>query len=172
MRKKILTNMICIKRNSKLVILTFSLIALLFSCLKIDVASEIPFLQYKSMDLYKGKDKLGNDVFNVHITASFEDGDGDVGYPETDTTQSLFLNVFKIKGGVHVDSTVEIGYRIPYIEPVKSVRIVKGEVELTHELKTTEYSENDSVVFEMYMFDRSMNQSNVITTPKALLEAN
>lgn len=151
----------------KVFILFISILAL-NSCLKIEEASEIPSIKYTDYILYK-IDTLNSTAYAIDIFAEFEDGDGNIGYPagSKEDTTSLYMNIYSIKNKVNVDSTMEIGFRVPYTEPVKSVRVVKGEIKLSYNLISFKgyYKDNDSIKIEMYLYDREMNQSNTIKTP-------
>jgi hypothetical protein len=146
-------------------------VTLMASCLKIEEASEIPALEFKDYELHNTNDSLGNPVFGFIMTLAFEDGDGDIGYQEEDTIQSLFMNIYKIEGGEYIDTVKDVGFEIPYVEPIKSVRIVKGEIELEHQLNKKDYKEVDSVQFDLYMLDRAEHKSNTVQSPKIELTA-
>jgi hypothetical protein len=146
------------------------------SCLDIDEASVIPEINFEWYKVIDNLDLLGNQQYQVELVFSFVDGDGNIGYDVYDTTNSkenffytLFIKEENEYSEYELDDT--ISYIIPYIEPQKSVRVVKGEINVEFEFKK-ELFPYDTIRFDVYIKDRSNNESNVESTPDIPLHAN
>lgn len=143
------------------------------SCLEIEEASEIPEIGYERHIVYENKDKLGNAQYELHLVFEFVDGDGDIGNIPGDTIEdnrNFYYSLFVKEDGEFIDYEIEdtINYIIPYIEPQKSVRVVKGEIEVIFELKKVTFT-YDTLMFDVYIRDRAGNESNTESTPEIIL---
>lgn len=107
---------------------------------------------------------------------SFTDGDGDIGLDDLDTIppkvnckdstcNNLYINRIGIKNGVSHE--LPINYRIPVITPTGQNKTLKGEIDVR--LEEFLLSPYDTVICEIYIFDRELHQSNVIKTPQIIL---
>ena len=149
------------------------IIVTFFSCLEIEEASNIPEIEFLRYEVLDNIDLLGNQQYEVLLFFSFIDGDGDIGYDRADTTnqkENFFYTLFVKENNEFIDYTIEdtIDYIIPYIEPQKSVRVVKGEIKASFELKKAIFP-YDTVKFDVYITDRAKNESNIETTSEIIL---
>lgn len=123
------------------------------------------------------KDTLRQSDLNIDslfLTFSYTDGDGDLGFSDSDTSQSIFV----------IDSRtgfIQDRYKLPEIPDQGTANGIFGEVKLM--LYTTcclfpqgippcsrpQAYPTDTVTFEVYMVDRAGNHSNTITTPPIIL---
>ena len=150
-------------------ILFFAILPLFSSCLKIDEASEIPAIKMESFTTKPEEDpKLGNEGMRVDFTISFTDGDGNISDPDS-TIQNLFIAPFIKKYKAITDTLDTLGFSIPYVEPVKTVRIMKGEIDVYFFVfENSYYKLNDTIKYDIFLKDRAGNMSNIITKDNIL----
>ncbi|MFM7154858.1 MAG: hypothetical protein ACKO4W_16000 [Bacteroidota bacterium] len=60
---------------------------------------------------------------SVIISFSYTDGDGDLGYPKSDTTTSVFVKDNR-------DSFVKFKYKLPYVDPQGAGNGISGQVSI------------------------------------------
>src|SRR6266487_2308377 len=106
-----------------LLFIAFILFMFATSCKKLPVYPDVPVLEYKSLSF--GQDALGP---TFTLTATFTDGDGDVGYNADgngaifDSSSSPYYNNFVITlsilhGNVWQDTIWPVSNRLPYLTP-------------------------------------------------------
>jgi hypothetical protein len=102
---------------------------------------------------------------------SFKDGDGDVGVPESDTTNDLVMKyLYKGADGVYhpfsindsVFETLFYGYRIPDITPRGQYKALEGTIKAKIKSHPLYFPGHDAVRFEIRMRDRSGHWSNAV----------
>ncbi len=134
---------------------------------------------------YKDFIKYGNDSANFIFT--FTDGDGDIGLNEADTFGNFapgqvhyynFVMTYYYKDAngnfVLFDAdpdtpakldTLQFKYRIPDITPRGHNKVLEGEMRI--KLHAPYYGPGHQVFkFEAYIYDRSLQKSNVIVSPE------
>lgn len=150
----------------------------LMSCLRDEDYPIIPEIQYEDFVL----------LFNTQtqiiergvLRISFKDGDGDIGLYQTDTAPpfdfNLFIKYFEIQNKDTVEiflvdpasgDTSTFNARIPILTPTGSNKSIKGEIEDTMFIYDPT-SSFDTIMFEVYLMDRALHKSNVVTTPLIL----
>ena len=140
----------------------FAVLLFFSSCLKIDEASEIPAIKMISFITGPGQDKLGNEGMRVDFTISFTDGDGNISNPDT-SVKSLFIAPFIKKLKVLADTLDTLEFSIPYVQPVKTVRLMKGEIDVYFFVyENSIYKLSDTLTYDIFLKDRAENLSNVI----------
>ena len=117
---------------------------LVFACKKPDEYPVIPAIEYKSA--YTTKDNQGFDQLFC-VTISFTDGDGDIGY-----------------NGVWNTIDTPVSSRIPYLTPDGKNKALKGDI--LRELNLPFPLLNDTMKYDIFIYDRALHQSNTITTPE------
>jgi len=171
-------------------ILKFLLLALIatvyFGCKKSETFSDVPAIEFRA--LTSAKDASGKDTTTI-ITISFTDGDGDIGYFSGgngsifDSTWSTYYNDFVVtffekQNGIWVKDTVHVpptypGYsaRLPYLTPKGNNKALKGEISMTQYVKygILYRTQNDTIRYEVFIYDRSLNKSNTITTSEIVI---
>lgn len=120
------------------------------------------------------------------LIIGFTDGDGDIGlketdiYPPFDTSSFYFNNIFltyeeKVNGawvaGTDINGDpIVFAYRIPYVTPEGQNKALKGEIKVR--ISPIFYNPNsvnsDTVRFHVKIFDRSLHESNEITTDEII----
>ena len=147
---------------------------LLFTaCKKREQYSNIPEISYKSFEKIPNSTNVDDKAF---LTISFTDGDGDIGLKSEDTLPpynvggnyyyNYFIDYYELQGDsfVKIDLPISNNSRIPFVEPNLAELGVRGEIEI--ELYINNIMSNaDSIRYELYILDRALNKSNVVTTP-------
>ena len=145
----------------------------LYSCKKIEKIDPIPEIHYKSYDLSRGKDSLGNQVYILQFVFSFIDGDGDIGLfltgePGTDSTNVFFITYEKTPDGTYIpadDNQDTLAFTIAYDDAMERQgqnKSLKGDIYIDNVYYFL--PDYDTIRFEFYMFDRARHQSNIEET--------
>ena len=166
------------------IILVLSLSIIAGSCKKLDEFPDEPEIEYIGFERLFNPDDT---VFTRGVLKfSFQDGDGDLGFRDRDTMPpfnygseyyyNLVVTYFEIRNGVRTEvpltfynpstqqfDTITQSSRFPSLTPDAVNKSISGEIYDT--LFIYNYnSDFDSLMFEAFIYDRSLNQSNVITT--------
>lgn len=146
-----------------------SLLVLLTTCRKPEKFSVIPAIEFVSLeanDEYSGTD--------VSLTFKFQDGDGDIGLdardiaPPFDTSSvyyyNCFITYFEKQNGtfVEVELPSTLNMRIPRLSD-NTPESISGEIMLNL-YANNPFSPYDTIRYELYIVDRALNHSNIITT--------
>ena len=135
----------------------------LASCLQGVKYPPEPQITYLTHTVTDSLDILGNPASHfILITFEFTDGDGNIGEPESSETKNLFVSEYGIVNG-EKQTPVESQYRLPDVTPDGQNKSLKGEVDVDIILFAN--YPHDSVQYEIYIRDRSNNESNIISTP-------
>ena len=166
-------------------LLVFTIGIALSSCQKPEEYPIIPSLEFKS--IYTDKDTGGYDQ-DVVIVTGFTDGDGDIGYysvesgqndPIFDDPHSEYYNNYKVtkfqrKNGVWVKdslaadgSVLNLDGRLYYMTPSGSNKALKGEIKRTVSVDVG--LNRDTFRYDVFIYDRGLHKSNVITTDPIVL---
>ena len=151
------------------------IIGILFftACTKHETYSIIPEIAYKSFDKIQTSSGIDD---KAHLTITFTDGDGDIGLNPEDTFPpynvhspyyyNYIIDYYEQQGDsfIKIDLPLTNNSRIPYVQADLAERGIKGEI--TIELFFNNImSTADSIRYELYILDRALHKSNVITTP-------
>jgi hypothetical protein len=107
------------------------------------------------------------------LTLSFTDGDGDIGLQKFEVDSpynyNMFLDYYEKKNGVFVkqDLPIPFSYRIPMINKSNRPRPLKGDIRV--DISPTffnPFSLNDTLRLDIYIQDRKLNKSNIVSTPE------
>lgn len=147
-------------------------------CKKPDEFPLIPSIEFKS--IYSTKNSQGYDQ-KVFVTVSFTDGDGNIGYysvesgrnePMFDDPTSQYYNNFIVKtlilqNGIWNSIDTPISARIPYLTPEGANKGLRGEIlrEFTVPIPLVQ----DTLRYEIFIYDRALNKSNTISTSNIIL---
>ena len=130
-----------------------------------------PVIEFKSLSITP--DLLGYDDYAV-LEITFTDGDGDIGLGASDTVPP-FINEYKYNviilfycdtsgnGLVHWSAFDDKG-RIPVVTPEGNTKAIRGEIK-KETIFLPNHRTNMPVRFEVYIYDRALHKSNVLTTP-------
>ena len=95
------------------------------------------------------------------FTISYTDGDGDLGENDTDI-KNLFLKDNR--------NDIVYEYRISQLAPLDANIIIQGQLNIELEgTGITNNSQEQSATFDIYLQDRSGNQSNTVTSSSIVI---
>jgi hypothetical protein len=165
------------KTSSKIILIFLLLVVLGFtSCLKKEEYPIEPVIQWESYSVLtdsRGYDSLG------FLKISYTDGDGDIGLFDSDTVApykyNLFVKMFQMKNGslqeiIFPDTNINLNGRIPILTPAGRNKNIKGKIQLMIEMyfAAPELS-SDTIAFDLYILDRALHKSNVVSSPLYLV---
>jgi hypothetical protein len=167
---------------------TGMLAALLSGCGHQVTYPVIPTLEFKSLVFGNIGNATGDKI--VTLTATFTDGDGDIGYYQDkpngaifDSTYSPYYYNFVIelqvfRNGTWKDTAIinemdpsnddtlfyneASSNRLPYLTQTGQNKGLKGDIEKTNFLP---YLVGDTIRFKAFIYDRAQHKSNEIVTP-------
>jgi hypothetical protein len=114
------------------------------------------------------------------LSISFTDGNGDIGLNPRDTVPpydaagpyyyNYVITYFEKQQGVfkQIDLDPPFSVRIPVLNREFPGKPIKGTITDTLDLNT--HPLFDTIKFEAFIYDRSLNKSNVISTPEIILK--
>ena len=119
----------------------------------------IEFISVSSQEITPGEDSLV-------IEFSFQDGDGDIGANDGDSTINAFL--------VDQRTGFPYNYQIPFVPAQGNNKAITGTIWVTIDAFSINCRPNrpdfDTISYEVYILDRKNNESNHIQTPKIILD--
>jgi hypothetical protein len=156
------------------------------SCVKKANYPDVPVITFNSFTPYY--DGSGPKIDSAILRVNFTDGNGDIGYPSQQEGVSpdfyvvplMFFKRTQTYGSIPVnDSIIEFAYNVPYITPSGSDKELNGIIQFNFEglfqedinAFLTEIPPYDTMIdahrleFEIWMYDRAGNKSNVLITP-------
>jgi len=164
------------KRRILFLSLGVLIIILLVTCRKKEKFPPEPHIDYVSFI------RFGEDSAMLHI--NFTDGDGDIGLDAGDTNPPYnigseyhdnafvkyyyqnptgnFVMIDTTGPTINFDGT--FSYRLPVITPEGKDKALKGEMIFTLKAAGGPYHRDDTVQYEVYIYDRALNKSNVVRT--------
>ncbi|MFA8298683.1 MAG: hypothetical protein ACEPOV_00820 [Hyphomicrobiales bacterium] len=164
-------------------VLFFFLMGTASSCKKDDHYSHIPNISFNSLIKLKSKDQPASKAI---LSFSYIDGDGDIGLRQEDTLSpyhktgdyyyNLIIDLEELQDNVWTKkylinpSTLDTTYlhsRIPLLKDMDFKSYTKGEISDTLFIKDP-FSEFDTIRFKFHIIDRTLNKSNIITTPNII----
>ncbi len=154
----------------------------IYGCLKIQNVSPIPSIAFKNFVQY-GMDSAA-------LTITFQDGDGDVGLAVSDSAPPFNANsiyhhdiflIYYNKGSDGLlhryysslnppGDSLEYDYNIPNVTPSGQNKAITGNIRVSLNFVPYWASQGGRPVdstfcFKVYIYDRALHKSNVITTP-------
>lgn len=174
------------KMRKPAVFLFVILIIAAISCKKYEEYPREPRIEF--MDFVLLRDAQGIDQRGV-LRFSFTDGDGNIGLYDYDSVPpfdyNLFIRYFEKKNGTFeevflitsryeddstlVYDTATFNGRIPILMPAGKNKSISGEIEDTLFVNNP-LSSFDTIMFELFIRDRDLNESNVIQTPPIVVK--
>lgn len=155
----------------------------LTACINPKEYPETPQIAYKDFIKY-GKD-------SAELLISFKDGDGDIGLDDKDTfppfnDSSLYYHNFFLKYlykndegefvpyydvNSNTPDTIYYKYRIPNITPVGQNKVLDGNISVRLFAPFVPlFTSHKSYRYDIWIYDRSLKKSNVISTPELTVE--
>lgn len=144
------------------------------SCFRIENIAKEPKIEFQKFD-YQKLIIMGNNnhpILNGTLKFYFEDGDGNVGFGiEQDAKHTVFIEKYKITNKIPIriefnDSLVN--YKIPVFSTSGNRRAIKGDITI-NSLDEVFYTENDTIMYKFYIWDRDYNKSNIDSTGYLIL---
>ena len=146
-------------------------------CKKPDEFPLVPFIEFKS--IYTTKDDTID--LKAFVTISFTDGDGDIGYhsresglndaifddPSSQYYNNFIVKTFILQNGIWNTIDTPVSARIPYLTPEGPNKALRGEI--SREFALPIALVQDTLRYDIFIYDRSLNQSNTITTSPIIL---
>lgn len=150
-----------------------------------DTYPDVPTLEFKSL-VFGDEGSLKT----FTLTATFTDGDGDIGYFQDRPNDSIFddtlsqyyynflINIQFFKNNMWIDSVpyfvnnndtvfYNINTRLPYLTQTGQNKGLKGDIDKTDFLPALF---GDTIRFHAFIYDRALNKSNEIVTPGYYLQ--
>lgn len=158
-------------------LLLFGLILLLFSsCHRTEPFSEVPYIEFVRLD----KVDEGTGVDNqANLVVRFQDGDGDIGLNDADTTglfskdsiyyYNFFIDYYEKQKGewVLVELPTPLHARIPRLSD-DVPESIEGEITILTFINNY-FSPYDTIKLSCRLLDRALHQSNTIETPEIIV---
>ena len=163
--------------RSRSLILFLITLLILSSCIKQEEYSDIPEISSRQFLLVFD---TGQYAIRGILSFNFQDGDGDIGLRPSDTFPpfersgnfyyNLVISYFEKQNGiwVEVDLTPPFSARIPMLNPSYPGKAIKGFISDT--LAMDPAPDFDTVKLELFIYDRALNQSNILSTPDIVLK--
>jgi len=148
----------------------------LTSCMKKESFSDIPQIGFLSF--IKAYD-TGQFAKSGILTISYQDGNGDIGLSDRDTLSpyqkngsyyyNLVIIYYEKQKGIfkQIDLDIPLSARIPPLTPDEPNQAIKGTI--TDTLVLNPHPVFDTIKFGVFIYDRALNKSNVVTTPEIIL---
>jgi hypothetical protein len=152
-------------------------ILILASCIKKEDYPDIPEISYRG---FTKVFDTGQYPIKGILSIDFQDGNGDIGLDPGDTLPpfqpggdyyyNMIIRYFEKQNGVWVEPILPVPYnaRIPVLTPDQPNKAIKGYIVDTLDLDPTPAF--DTIKFEVFIYDRALNQSNVVATPEIPLK--
>jgi hypothetical protein len=157
-------------------LLLFLIIVLVYSsCAKVENYSYIPAITFNSFTPFCN----GSTTDSAYLRINFTDGNGDIGYPQSDANASpnCYIEPTIDSSGVFVPIYSSSGflmfpYSIPDITPDGKDKELNGIIQINLEGFVQTFSglsvpgkDFHEIRFKVWIFDRAGNKSNVLITP-------
>jgi hypothetical protein len=161
------------------------LFVILSRCIGIPNFSNTPEISLNNLfkiNKFNADQKANLDSINFAI--NYQDGDGDLGMDTGEKDKAPFTGEYafnfittgyrKVNGRYQVFKNNEkFKYNYPKLNPQGKKTPLKGTIHLGFWLAKpdagTEYKAGDTLRFDVYIYDRSLNKSNTITTNEIVL---
>lgn len=100
------------------------------------------------------------------IVISFTDGDGDIGWDDSNVQDNFFVKCFMKINNVWID-TASVNGTIEPLTPEGRDKSIRGDI--SYYMYNLIRGVNIPIRFEVYMYDRALHRSNTITTSELIL---
>ncbi len=158
-------------------LLLFGLILLLFSsCHRTEPFSEVPYIEFVRLE--KVDDGSGVDN-QANLVVRFQDGDGDIGLDDADTTgvfakdsfyyYNFFIDYYEKQNGVWelIELPTPLHARIPRLSD-NVPESIEGEITILTFINNY-FSSYDTIKLSCCLVDRELHLSNIIETPEIIV---
>ena len=158
------------------VLLVGLLAVLLCGCPRPEPFSEVPYIEFVRLE--KVDDGTGVDN-QANLVLRFQDGDGDIGLNDADTTgrfskdsvfyYNFFIDYYEKQNGewVLVELPTPLHARIPRLSD-NVPESIEGEIAILPFINNY-FSSYDTIKLSCCLYDRALHQSNTIETPEIIV---
>lgn len=142
----------------------------IFSCVKKKSYPTIPEVDYKDFVYFTGD--------SADLTATFTDGNGDIGVSEGDSTRTFWYTYYyfdtitqKYRAYYNqlFNDTLRIGYIVNKPNDSYKDKPISGEIKVRMQ-KFRHITQIKKVKYVFYLYDAAGNKSNVITSPELIVQ--
>ncbi|MCX7862050.1 MAG: hypothetical protein N2449_03575 [Bacteroidales bacterium] len=150
------------------------LLLILVQCKKPEKVSKVPEIKFIDLPIKDTVDLLGNPIRRATLIFSLVDGNGDIGLKDDDTFPpynrgsayyyNLFIDLYKRVNGqlVPIQLTTPFYFRTKYIEPQGINKVLQCTLKVNLDFNVPLAFDSCECMF--YMYDRSLNKSNIERT--------
>lgn len=166
-------------KNSSFILLILSLFAFIQGCYKEPSFDTKPEISFKNIDKQIRIDPFtGANKDSLIISISFKDGDGDLGFSETekDSAEKLsnynyVVKAFRQQKGKLTEIKSDIPYSgyFPRLTSDDKKRPIEGVLDYSLDFPHPFTPKKDSVQFQIFVKDRAGNVSNTVITKMIIL---
>ncbi len=148
-------------------IILFLLCITIMACSKPNDLPVTPEIKYYSHEVKQGFDSLGNKLKLIDVKFSFKDREGDIGLSQNEIEAPYDFNLqttsyIQLNGNFEFRS--EEKSRISDLRTYATKRGLQGYINI--ELKEYVLIPNSTFKYEIFILDRELHKSNVISTPE------
>lgn len=148
------------------------------ACLPNSNFPDTPVIEYNGFTKKPKGD--GTDSTGI-LSISFTDGDGDIGLAQGDTFPpynfnseyyyNFFTRYYEKQDGEFVEVVLDPpnNYRIPVLTPEGQNKSLEGDIQVELYINNP-LSEYDTIMFEVWIVDRALRESNVIKTEEIAIQ--
>jgi len=171
-----LKKLVTIKYIAFLICLTTGLFTGLTGCIKKESFSDIPAIDFQN---FFNVFDTGQFAKRGILTISYQDGNGDIGLSDGDTLSpyqkngsyyyNLVIIYYEKQKGIFKQTNpfFPLSARIPLLTPDDPNQPIKGTI--TDTLTLNPHPVYDTIKFGVFIYDRALNKSNIVTTPEIIL---
>jgi hypothetical protein len=148
----------------RVLILLVTLLTLSWACQPIRLFDETPEITFVSIE----PEVVTELVDSITITLKFTDGDGDLGLPESDTSNDI--TVLDKREGPPNFGDIEYPFRMPFVTPPGNSKQISGEIRLI--IQNTLRRPGlltDTLKYSIQIRDRANRVSNIVESPKIVV---
>jgi len=160
------------------------LICLIFaSCEEVKSYDPNPKVEFLTLFVRQGLDKLDNEVSMQELHIRVTDGDGNIGLNTFDTTgvyapsseyyNNLFVSVYSKQAGEYIynqELSQGLKYRMPYNEPRGQNKYLRAEIKVDIQIPVGQIANIDTVRYDFFVYDRLFNKSEIVSSPDICLK--
>ncbi|MDB5256418.1 MAG: hypothetical protein JWM14_1113 [Chitinophagaceae bacterium] len=164
-----------------LFVLAACLSTVLTGCRKVPKFSETPNIQFKDINkktFYNAdQSPVGDSLFadSVIIGIHFEDGDGDLGFPDDQRSEDnvdYFVDVYRKTNGIYNLATFDLPFNghLPLLAPVGTPGPIEGDVFYAMIFNySDDQAADDTLKFAVKLKDRKGNYSNTVESDPVII---
>lgn len=153
------------------------------SCEEVKSYDPNPKVEFLTLFVRQGLDKLDNEVSKQELHIRVTDGDGNIGLNAYDTTgvfspegeyyNNLYVEVYSKKAGeysINQELSQGLKYRMPYNEPRGQNKYLRAEVKVDIEIPISQIVNIDTIRYDFFVYDRLFNKSEIASSPDICLK--